>query len=249
MQNDSVVRLDRVCTVYEGERIPAIRDINLAVNAGDFFSIVGPNGAGKTTLLETINGLLRLTSGDGHVFGLEILRRGHYIRTRIGYLIQNFEIDPLSPFLCKDVVISGRAGRIGLLRFPSENDWSTAQNAMEIVGMSSFYYRPIGKLSGGEFQKILLARAIAQEPDLFLLDEPFANLDARARGKIDGVLSQLNESGATIMMVSHEIGSIPRACSHIIVMDEGRIVRIGERDDVLESGLLEEMLPMQGRAR
>ena len=120
--DEPVIHLEKLSTVYEGERVPAIRDVNLSVMRGSLVSIVGPNGSGKTTLLESINGILRYTSGRGTVFGLEIITNGSFIRQRIGYVIQNFEVDPLSPFLCRNVVMSGRAGKIGLLRFPEPGD-------------------------------------------------------------------------------------------------------------------------------
>lgn len=245
----AVVLLDEVSTVYEGERLPAIRDVSLSINAGDFVCVVGPNGSGKTTLLETINGILRNTSGKVRVFGLDVTESGHSVRTRTGYVIQNFEIDPLSPFLCKNVVMSGRVGKIGLLRFPSVNDWSVVDRSMRLVGMESYADRPVGKLSGGEFQKILLARAIAQEPDMFLLDEPFANLDLKSRADVDRLISDLNRKGATTVMVSHEIDSIPAACSHIIVMDRGRVVAFGPRDELLSNGMISSLMKERGSAQ
>jgi zinc/manganese transport system ATP-binding protein len=247
MSAEPVVRMDRVSTVYEGERIPAIRDIDLVVERGDFVCITGPNGAGKTTILETINGILPCTSGTTTVLGMDVSRMGHAVRKRTGYVIQNFEIDPLAPFLCKNVVMSGRAGRIGLLRFPGQDDWDAVWSAMEKVGIRDFADRPVGKLSGGEFQKILLARAMAQEPELYLMDEPFANLDRKARAAVSDLISGLSGARSTVLMVSHEIGSIPRACTHIVVMDRGRVIEHGRRDEVLASKILEELLPgMEG---
>ena len=243
-----VVLLEELSAVYEGERVPAIRDINLSVDAGDFICIVGPNGAGKTTLLEVVNGVLPHTAGTARAFGLNVSEHGGQIRKRIGYVIQNFEIDPLSPFLCRNVVMSGRAGRIGLLRFPTMQDWEIVSRAMTLVGMGSYSSRPVGKLSGGEFQKILIARAIAQEPDMFLLDEPFANLDLRARADVDRLICDLNRDGSTVLMVSHDLGSIPLSCTRVVLMDRGRIVAEGPRDEMLRSGAIAELLRCRGDA-
>ncbi len=240
-----IIRLRNLCTAYEGERIPAIRNIDLSVSSGDFVCVVGPNGSGKTTLLETVNGILRFTSGLGEAFGLDITSNGNAIRRRVGYVIQNFEIDPFSPFLCKNVVMSGRAGKIGLLRFPDSRDWESVRRSMDLVGMSSYWGRPVGKLSGGEFQKILLARAMAQEPDIFLLDEPFANLDLRARSEVERLLSRIHADGSTLLMVSHEVNSIPRPCTHIVVMDGGRIISQGPKDEIIQSGIIGEILNMR----
>ncbi|UCE80778.1 MAG: metal ABC transporter ATP-binding protein [Methanobacteriota archaeon] len=246
VERKKVVLLENVSTAYEGERISAIRDVDISVHKGDFVCIVGPNGSGKTTLLETINGILRYTSGHGSVFGLEIISNGSAIRKRIGYVIQNFEIDPLSPFLCKNVVMSGRTGKIGLLRFPDPNDWNAVRQSMGRVGMESWWSRPVGKLSGGEFQKILIARALAQEPDIFLLDEPYANLDIRSRHEIGGLFREIHDAGSTLLMVSHDVSSIPSSCTHIIVMNRGRVVGSGSTTEVIKSGIIDKTLVMRG---
>jgi ABC-type Mn2+/Zn2+ transport system ATPase subunit len=245
---EDVIQLENLSAVYEGERVPAIREINLSVASGDFVCILGPNGAGKTTLLEVVNGILPYTSGMGRTFGLKIPEHGDHIRTRIGYVIQNFEIDPLSPFLCKSVVMSGRAGKIGLLRFPTKHDWDVVNRSLSLVGMDSYASRPVGKLSGGEFQKVLIARAIAQEPEIFLLDEPFANLDINARTEVDRLIRELNRGGSTMLMVSHDVDSIPVACTRIVVIDRGRIVAEGPRDEMLGSGAVSDILRGRGEA-
>ena len=244
-----VICLEGLSTAYEGERIPAIRDIDLSVMKGDLVCIVGPNGSGKTTLLESINGILKYTSGNGRVFGLEIIDNGGSIRQRVGYVIQNFEIDPLSPFLCKNVVMSGRTGKIGLLRFPQPEDWAVVRRSMERVGMTSYWSRPVGKLSGGEFQKVLIARALAQEPEIFLLDEPFANLDIRSKSDMEELLAELHAKGSTVLMVSHDVNSIPRPCTHIVVLDQGRIIASGPKDEVMETGIVGETLGIRGSRR
>ena len=244
-----VIRLMDLSAVYEGEKVPAVRAVDLSVRSGEFICIVGPNGAGKTTLLEVVNGILPHTSGTGTAFGLNISEHGDQVRKRIGYVIQNFEIDPLSPFLCRNVVMSGRAGKIGLLRFPTRHDWETVTRALSLVGMGSYASRPVGKLSGGEFQKILIARAIAQEPDLFLLDEPFANLDLKARGDVGQLIHELNRDGSTVLMVSHDVGSIPPSCTRILLMDKGRIIAQGPRDEMLQSGVISDLLRCRGDVR
>lgn len=243
---EEIIRLEDVGAVYEGERIPAIRALDLSVSSGDFICVVGPNGAGKTTLLEVVNGILPYTSGNGKVFGLGIPDNGHLIRRRIGYVIQNFEIDPLSPFLCKNVVMSGRVGKIGLLRFPTARDWDIVGRSMSMFGMRSYADRPVGKLSGGEFQKILLARAVAQEPDIFLLDEPFSNLDIKAREEVHRIVAELNQKGSTVLMVSHDVSSVPEECTRVLLMDRGRIVSDGPRNEVVHSGAITELLCCRG---
>lgn len=235
----NIIDLQNINTIYEGEITPAIFDINLKVKHGEFISLIGPNGSGKTTLLETINGLLPYTKGFGKVFNKEIKKNKNKIRKNIGYVIQNFDIDPLTPFLCKDVVMTGRAGKIGIFRFPTKNDWKLVSYNMNLVGMIDFIKRPVGKLSGGEFQKILLAKALVQDPKILLLDEPFSNLDLSARRKMERLLTKIHdEKNITIIIVSHDLNFIPSKCSRVIVLDKGRIIMEGKRKDILSSDII-----------
>ena len=235
----NIIDLQNINTIYEGERTPAIFNINLKVKHGEFISLIGPNGSGKTTLLETINGLLPYTKGIGKVFNKEIKKNKNKIRKNIGYVIQNFDIDPLTPFLCKDVVMTGRAGKIGLFRFPTKNDWELVSYSMNLVGMIDFIKRPVGKLSGGEFQKILLAKALMQDPKILLLDEPFSNLDLSARRKMERLLTKIHdEKNITIIIVSHDLNFIPSKCSRVIVLDKGKIIMEGKRKDILSSDMI-----------
>lgn len=243
----NVIKLQNVQTIYEGERIPAIYDVNLMVKPGEFVAIIGPNGAGKTTLLETINGLLPYTSGRGFVFGKEISKYKTAIRKEIGYVIQNFEIEPLAPFLCKDIVMSGRSGKIGLFRFATKEDWEAVWQSMGLVGMIDFAHRPIGKLSGGEFQKILLARALTQEPKLLLLDEPFSNLDFAARRQIEILLNRIHErQKMTIVIVSHDLSFIPSRCTRVIVLDQGKIIMDDKKQKILASDIIDDIFHKKG---
>ncbi len=248
MSKDStVIQLNQIDTIYEGEKIPVIHDISLKIEKNDFIAIIGPNGAGKTTLLETINGILPSTGGNGIVFGKQIKKQKNSIRKDTGYVIQNFEIDPRAPFLCKDIVMSGRSGKIGLFRFPSKKDWEIVWKSMGLVGMIDYANRPIGKLSGGEFQKILLARALAQEPSLLLLDEPFSNLDFSARNQIEILLNRIHDiQETTIVMVSHDLTFLPERCNRIIVMNKGEIVLDDTKNNVLASDLVKKLFPKGG---
>lgn len=243
----NVIELQNVETIYEGERIPVIYNINLSVKAGEFVAIIGPNGAGKTTLLETINGLLPYTAGQGFVFGKEISKNKTAIRKDIGYVIQNFELDPRAPFLCKDIMMSGRSGKIGLFRFATKEDWEVVWQSMGLVGMIDFAHRPIGKLSGGEFQKILLARALTQEPKLLLLDEPFSNLDFAARRQIEILLNRIHErQKMTIVIVSHDLSFIPSRCTRVIVLDQGKIIMDDKKQKILASDIIDDIFHKKG---
>ena len=248
--NSSIIELQNIETIYEGENIPVIQDINLTIKSGEFITLIGPNGAGKTTLLETINGLLSHTKGNGFIFGKEILKNKSQIRKEIGYVIQNFELDPLAPFLCKDIVMSGRTGKIGTFRLAAKNDWEKVWYSMGLVGMIDFANRPIGKLSGGEFQKILLARALAQQPKILLLDEPFSNLDITSRSQIETLLNRIHERhNITIVMVIHDLGFIPARCNRIIVIDQGKIIMDGSKKSILQSKVIQSIFNGNGRKK
>lgn len=250
IENSNVIELQNIETIYEGEKIPVIHDINLNIKNGEFVSIIGPNGAGKTTLLETINGLLYHTEGKGYVFGRGILKNKTEIRKETGYVIQNFEIDSLSPFLCKDIVMSGRTGKIGVFKFTSKKDWDKVWYSMGLVGMIDFANRSVGKLSSGEFQKILIARALAQEPKLLLLDEPFSNLDFAARKQIETLLNRIHEKQViTIVMVSHDLSFVPNRCNRVIVLDRGRIIMDGKKQDILKSEMIHKIFNGNGEKK
>lgn len=218
-----MITLKNVSTIYEGEKIPSITQVNLTVTKGEFITIVGPNGAGKTTLLETINGLLPF-EGEITVFGMDLKQHGTKIRKRIGYVPQEFTLDMLTPFLVKDVVLMGRFGKIGLLKSPVQSDYRIADKTMEFFSIQSLKNTPVGKLSGGQLQKVLIARALTAEPDILFLDEPFSNLDLQSRTTVSEKISSLNTQGLTILMVVHDRSFIPSFCDRIITIDHGKIV-------------------------
>lgn len=228
-----MIHLKNVETVYEGEKTPVIRDIDLEIDEGEFLAVIGPNGAGKTTLLEAINGLLE-SEGEIEVFGKDVRTHGTEIRKNIGYVPQEFSYDSLTPFLVEDVVLMGRYGKIGLFAAPSKRDRRIMEETLEFIGISELRSRPIGKLSGGQLQKVMIARALTQTPKILLLDEPFSNLDLDSRREISEKIVSLNRTGLTILMVIHEIATIPQECGRIVKIDHGTIEMDGDRMSVLE---------------
>jgi zinc/manganese transport system ATP-binding protein len=234
-----VVALEGVTVAYEGERTPTIHDVTLRIARGEHVVVVGPNGAGKTTLLEAINGMLPATAGRVTVLGMDVGREGHRVRARVGYVVQNFLGDPLDPFLARDVVMMGRAGRIGLLRRPRRADWEAVDRAMAAMGVAHTARRPVGKLSGGEFQKVLLARAMAQGPEVALLDEPLSHLDVDARASAREALEAWRRaSGVTLVEVSHDLGGVPPSADRLVVLEGGRVTLDGRAAEVLASDRL-----------
>ena len=230
-----VVFLDAVTTTYEGESVPTLHRVSLRLRSGDRVAIIGPNGAGKTTLLEVVNGLLPISGGSVHVFGLPIARNGHWLRSRIAYMAQDMFFDPSTPFLVKDVVAAAQYGQIGLFRWPSRADKERVREALETVGILSLRRRPIGRLSGGQQRKVLLTRALAQTAELLLLDEPTANLDPETKLDVARIVREVeDELAATTLVVSHEGGPL--------LDDAQRLVRI-ETGTITHDGPMEELRP------
>jgi zinc/manganese transport system ATP-binding protein len=212
-----------VYTAYEGADRPTLTDVHLTVGRGEFIIIGGPNGAGKTTLLETINGMLPVTHGNVQVCGFNLHGDGVHVRCRVGYLLQNFSFDPLTPFTVKEVVLMGCFGKIGLFRKPGREECEAAENALRLLDIEELADRPIGQLSGGQQQKVLLAQNLVRSPEVLLLDEPFSNLDMFARESIIALLSRLVASGVTVVIVSHAFDDLPDRTVRVLVMHEGRI--------------------------
>jgi zinc/manganese transport system ATP-binding protein len=221
---DGTIDLTGVSTAYEGSDRPVIRNITFTISPGEFVVVGGPNGAGKTTLLETVNGMLPITRGHATVCGLDVASRGYEVRRRVGYVIQNFAFDPLAPFTVRDVVMMGRYGLLGYGRRPGEDDRRIARDVMALLGIEDLVERPIGKLSGGQQQKVLIAQSLVKRPDVLLLDEPFSNLDLGTRDFICGVLAGIADKGCTVMMVSHAFDALPDREVRVLVMNDGQLI-------------------------
>ena len=219
-----IINLDNVSTVYEGERRAALKGVSLSILENELVYVVGPNASGKTTLLETINGLLKPFMGSILVSGLNMKNHGRRLRAEIGYVPQDFMVDPGEPYLALDVVMMGRYGKIGVLNKPGESDREKALDAMRLLEIDELSQRPMGKLSGGQQQKVMIARALAKEPKILLMDEPFSNLDPESKRRIPELISRLHEKNRlTTIVVTHETNRLMEACRRVVVMDNGRI--------------------------
>ena len=234
MTEDPVIKLENVSTVYEGESRPAIKGINLSIKRNELVYVVGPNASGKTTLLETINGLLPPFKGKVTVFGLNVQSNGRKIRCQIGYVPQDFMVKPGEPYRAIDVVLMGRYGQIGFLHHPNEGDKKKALEAMKLIGIEELAYRSMGKLSGGQQQKVMLARALAKNPKILLLDEPFSNLDPDSRGQIPSLITQLHkQQDLTTLIVTHDIHHMLDQCNRVIVVSRGKLIFDGTPEKAL----------------
>ena len=239
--DEPVVSLTDVRAVYEGERHATLEGVTMHVTRGEQVAITGPNGAGKTTILEVINGLLPITSGSVRVLGEAVTRDSHHLRSQIAYVPQNLFFTPDTPFLVRDVVTAARFGRIGRWQLPGPADRAQVDVALEAVGMTFAAGRPIGRLSGGQQRKVLLARAVAQEASLLLLDEPTANLDPVSKHEVADLVASIRATlDATSIVVSHESGPLLGASDRVVALDAGRIVDNSSDAD------LEDAIVLQG---
>ncbi len=201
MANEEVVRFEDVWVHYDS--VPVLEGINLAINQEDFLGIIGPNGGGKTTLLKVILGLIRPSHGKVAVLG-GTPERG---RKFVGYVPQYSLFDRDFPVSVWDVVLMGRLGQVGLFRRYSEEDKKTARHALETAEMLDFKDRQIGELSGGEQQRVFIARALVAEPKLLLLDEPTASVDTPMQTGFYELLQRLKQRMA-IVLVTHDISAV-----------------------------------------
>ena len=222
--DSSVIHMDGVTTTYEGAACPVIHDIDLTIDRGEFVIVGGPNGAGKTTLLETIAGLLPVVSGSVTVCGLDTVRSGPEMRKKLGYVIQNFDFDPYTPFTVEEVLLMGRYGLLGFCKRPGQEDFATVDQSLERMGITGLRKQHIGKLSGGQQQKVLIAHNLTKNPEVLLLDEPFSNLDLATREHVCGVLCDIADAGVTVVIVSHAFDALPDRDVRVVVMKEGSIV-------------------------
>lgn len=211
-QPQPVIEVKQVSFAYS--QVPILEGVNLRIQEREFLALVGPNGGGKSTLLKLMLGLLKPTQGSILIRG-QSPRKG---RNFIGYVPQfaNFQRD--FPVSVEETVLLGRLGRTRWLGGYRQQDYEIARRAMQETAISEFAQRQIGQLSGGQLQRVLIARALACEPDILLLDEPTANIDMRAEEDIFDLLRGLNQR-LTIVVVSHDIGFISKYVSRVACLN------------------------------
>ena len=195
----------------------ALHDVSATVPAGRVTGVIGPNGSGKSTMLKAMLGLVP-ADGETTFFGLPLSRA----RNRVGYMPQSASVDWDFPATVRDVVTMGTYGSLGWFRRPGRTQRATADAAMAQTGVTDLADRQIGALSGGQRQRVFLARTLAQQPDLLLMDEPFAGIDAASESAILDALARLPD--ASIMIVHHNLATVRKLCDHVIVLKEGRLV-------------------------
>lgn len=210
--NNNVVVSVRGLTVSYGQR-PVLRSVTFDVTAGQLVGVVGPNGAGKSTLLKAILGLVEPDAGTVFLNG----QPAASCRNCVAYVPQTEAVDWDFPVTVFDVVLMGRFGRLKWWQRPSCDDRQAAENALQQVDMTDYRDRHIRKLSGGQQQRVFLARALCQQSDIFLLDEPFAGVDAATERTIFDLIKRLTTEGKTLIVVNHDLSVLNRFDSVLLL--------------------------------
>jgi ABC-type Mn2+/Zn2+ transport system ATPase subunit len=226
-----VISLTGISAGYDGQVV--LRDVDLAIEAGTLTSVVGPNGAGKSTLLKVIAGLLPARTGTAVVLG----EAPGVEARRIAYVPQAELVDWQFPVSVTDVVAMGRYARLPLVRRLPRHDREIVGDALERVGMSAFADRQIGRLSGGQRRRVFLARALAAEPDVFLLDEPVTGIDATTQEDIMDILEEQARLGRTIVATTHDLLCAAQRFQRVVAINQ-TVVAHGPSTLILDQDLL-----------
>lgn len=223
-------------TVTYRNGLTALTNASFSVPQGTITGLVGVNGAGKSTLFKAIMGFVPIARGTIRLLGLpvaEALRRN-----LVAYVPQAEEVDWSFPVLVEDVVMMGRYGHMGLLRRPSATDRAKVDEALNRVGLTDLRHRQIGELSGGQKKRVFLARALAQEGRIILLDEPFTGVDVTTEDQIIALLRALRDEGHVMLVSTHNLGSVPEFCDRTVLV-KGTIIAHGPTETIFTRDNLE----------
>lgn len=222
------IRVDGVSVTYRNG-FTALSDASFEIPRGTITALVGVNGSGKSTLFKAIMGFVPLASGTVEILGQPA--RKSLSEVKVAYVPQAEEVDWNFPVLVEDVVMMGRYGHMNFLRLPRAIDRQKVTEALERVGMADYRRRQIGELSGGQKKRVFLARALAQQSEVILLDEPFTGVDVTTENAIIDLLSGLREEGKVMLISTHNLGSVPEFCDRTILINR-TILAYGETRDI-----------------
>ena len=230
------LKLSGVTVVYRNG-VTALKDASFEIPMGTIAALVGINGSGKSTLFKAIMGFLPLASGTVEILGrpaAEMLKA-----VKVAYVPQAEEVDWNFPVLVEDVVMMGRYGHMGFLRRPKPRDHEMVEAALSRVNMIDYRKRQIGELSGGQKKRVFLARALAQNGRVILLDEPFTGVDVRTEQQIIALLRDLRDEGRVILVSTHDLGSVPEFCDRAVLV-RGTVLAAGPTEKVFTARNLQE---------
>ncbi len=230
------IELKEVSAGYNGT--PILSNISLKVETGEFLGIIGPNGVGKSTLLRIMSGTLATSKGEVFISGKSIREYKRKELAKIEGVVPQQSFFSL-PFKCFDVVLMGRFPYVGWRE--KREDYEIATRAMKLTETYELKDRLIQEVSGGELQRVRIARALSQEPKILLLDEPTAHLDIYHEIRIFEILKNLNQEGLTVIITSHDLNTVGAYAKILALLSNGNITKLGTPDEVLEKSLIEEV--------
>jgi len=238
---DAIAELENVIVRFRSENV--LGPLNLKIEQNDFLGVVGPNGAGKSTFLKVMAGLHQVSEGNVIVFGRSLTSGSRdsikSARKNIGMLLQHHLFYPDLPFTVEDVVFFGRAGLPGLGRGYSPLDIEIVNNIISVLNLEHLRHRLYRELSGGECRKVQLARLLAQQSELLLLDEPTAGLDLDWQEKLTQLVADLyNRFKKTIIMVTHDVDRLPECCNRVLLLQNGNVLAKGAPAQVFKADVL-----------
>jgi manganese/iron transport system ATP-binding protein len=214
----------------------ALRNTSFEIPKGTISALVGVNGSGKSTLFKAIMGFVPTAQGSVEIFGNSV--KEALKNNIIAYVPQAEEVDWSFPVLVEDVVMMGRYGHMNLMRIARAKDKKAVSDALERVGMTEFRKRQIGELSGGQKKRVFLARALAQESKIILLDEPFTGVDVKTEEAIIKLLQKLRDEGHVMLVSTHNLGSVPEFCDRTILI-KGTVLAHGKTSEIFTQENLE----------
>jgi len=233
MMRDSEIAISiNHLTKYYG-KLQALDDVSLDIKRGDFFAFLGPNGAGKTTTINSITGLSNFNSGEVKVFGYDVVTEYIQSRRLVGLCSQEFNFDP---FLTIHNLLVYQAGYFGILPKDASHRADELLERFQLIDKRNVKHRA---LSGGMKKRLLICRALIHDPEILMLDEPTAGCDLQLKFRVWDYLTQLNNEGKTIFLTTHYMEEAEKLCKTIGIINQGRIVRIGEKKEVLKDKSLE----------
>ncbi|AVK62654.1 manganese ABC transporter ATP-binding protein [Lactobacillus sp. CBA3606] len=213
---------------------PVFTDVAVNFNTGKITGIIGPNGAGKSTLIKAMLGLIKVKQGTATVDGQPLKQ----LRQKVAYVEQRKELDLTFPINVFEVVLTGTYGRLGLFKSPGKAERQASQAALAQVDLTAFAKRQIGNLSGGQLQRVFVARAIVQQAELIILDEPFVGIDLQSETAIMAILKQWRDQGKTIIVVHHDLNKVSRYFDDLVILNHG-IVDFGPVETVYQAANIE----------
>ena len=228
MSKDFVIEIDGLSVNYGNKRV--LTNIHMDIAPGHIYGVIGPNGAGKSTLFKSVLGLIEYNSGNIKVFNQSI----ESVRKKIAYVPQKDEIDWRFPATVIDIVLMGRYPFKGLFQRINQEDRNIADRALEEMGISDLKDRQIGALSGGQQQRVFIARALAQEAELFFLDEPFVGIDRPTENKIIEIMRKLAKQGKTLLVVHHDLSTTAEYFDKVILLNQ-RLITYGDTENVFNN--------------